>query len=86
MEQRRRFSMAVSVPFKSPTDARMAHDALDVDRELRPQLINRSLKVGEGACLEATFEADDLRVLRASVGSFLEHARLCAATLESFGP
>ena len=34
--------------------------------------------------LKASFRSSDLRSLRASVGSFLEHAKLCAATVERF--
>ena len=47
----------------------------------------KEVEGGDGAgevFLKASFRSSDLRSLRASVGSFLEHAKLCAATVERF--
>jgi EKC/KEOPS complex subunit PCC1/LAGE3 len=74
---------ALTVPFRSARHAECVHAALDVDPEFRPQEVKRTLSL-EGSTLRIVFVASNARILRASVGTFLDLLALAVDTLETF--
>ena len=57
--------------------------AVGVDKELTPAKVRRTLAV-EGAALVLTFEATELRLLRASVSTLLDLILLSTRAVERF--
>lgn len=77
------FEFAVKLPFRSARHAECVQAALDVDPEFRPQEVKRTLCL-EGSNLRVVFAASNARMLRASVGTFLDLLALAVDTLETF--
>ncbi|KAG8748094.1 hypothetical protein FRC10_008827 [Ceratobasidium sp. 414] len=77
-------SMAVRVPFLSAEHAYIAQRTIQVDKELQPHAVKRTLTV-EGDVLVATFSTLTLRLARLTLNSFLENVDLVARTLAEFG-
>ncbi|XP_028827456.1 L antigen family member 3-like isoform X2 [Denticeps clupeoides] len=75
----------LEVPFPSECLASIALNSLAPDREPRRGGITKELLV-TGSVLTARWTADEARVLRVSVGSFLDHLSLVLETMEAFGP
>ncbi|XP_060678458.1 L antigen family member 3-like [Hemiscyllium ocellatum] len=80
-----RLRFHLRVPFPSAPEARIALGSLQPDREPRKGGIERRLSV-QGRELRVQWEADEARILRVSVSSFLDHLALVLMTMERFGP
>jgi hypothetical protein len=61
----------------------MVGNALAVDRELRPQLLQKIIRV-EGNVLHVTFQSSDLKLLRTATSSFFDYFKLAARTIGEF--
>jgi tRNA threonylcarbamoyladenosine modification (KEOPS) complex Pcc1 subunit len=77
------FEFAATVPFRSARHAEVVYAALAVDPEFRPHEVERTLSL-EGSNLRLLFVASSARMLRASVGTFLDLLALAVDTLETF--
>ncbi|XP_053329605.1 EKC/KEOPS complex subunit LAGE3 [Spea bombifrons] len=73
------------VPFPCPREAQIAHDTLCPDAEPRRGGVSKTLSVADDSLL-VRWKADEARILRVSVSSFLEHLSLVLQTMERFGP
>ncbi|KAJ8260721.1 hypothetical protein COCON_G00164440 [Conger conger] len=73
------------VPFPSAREANIALQSLLPDREPRKGGISKELSVSDNA-MSVKWTADEARILRVSVGSFLDHLALVLETMEEFGP
>ncbi|KAK0193828.1 hypothetical protein F5146DRAFT_405078 [Armillaria mellea] len=67
-----------------PNTAVIAKQTIEVDPELQPQAVKRTLSV-EGNILTAKFETLTVRLARLTVNGFLENVDLVVRTLEQFG-
>ncbi|XP_076842611.1 L antigen family member 3-like [Brachyhypopomus gauderio] len=75
---------ALEVPFPSQREASIALKALSPDPEPRKGGITKTLSAS--ACtLSVKWTADEARILRVSVGSFLDHLALVIETMDAFG-
>ncbi|GFR88230.1 EKC/KEOPS complex subunit LAGE3 [Elysia marginata] len=75
----------LNVPFPSAEEAKIAHGSLSVDREPKRGNVSRELHV-KGNILQVRFKAIEVRTVRVSINSFLEHLKLVCETIEQFGP
>uniref|UniRef100_A0A3B5A2X3 L antigen family member 3 n=1 Tax=Stegastes partitus TaxID=144197 RepID=A0A3B5A2X3_9TELE len=75
---------SLDVPFPSAREASIALRSLSPDREPRKGGITKHLTVA-GSTL-SRWSADEARILRVSVNSFLDHLKLVLETMEMFGP
>ncbi|MEE6505667.1 hypothetical protein FKM82_005616 [Ascaphus truei] len=73
------------VPFPGPREAQIAHDTLCPDAEPRRGGISKALSLTENI-LHVRWQAEEARILRVSVSSFLEHLSLVLQTMDRFGP
>ena len=73
----------VSIAFSSHEHATIVKCALEIDKELQPGRSTRQMVV-DGQLLSTTFEADELRLLRVLVSSYLDFATLATKTLLEF--
>ncbi|XP_044162626.1 EKC/KEOPS complex subunit LAGE3 [Bufo gargarizans] len=73
------------VPFPCSREAQIAHDSLSPDAEPRKGGVSKTLSVTDNV-LHVQWRADEARILRVSVGSFLEHLSLVVQTMARFGP
>ncbi|XP_040914130.1 L antigen family member 3-like [Toxotes jaculatrix] len=76
---------SLDVPFPSSPEALIALRSLSPDREPRKGGISKQLSVS-GSTLSVRWSADEARILRVSVNSFLDHLSLVIETMEMFGP
>ncbi|KAM8827840.1 L antigen family member 3-like [Spinachia spinachia] len=77
--------LSLDVPFPSPREAAIALGSLSPDREPRKGGISKHLAVTDST-LSVRWRADEARILRVSVTSFLDHLALVLETMEMFGP
>uniref|UniRef100_A0A3B1JZJ4 L antigen family member 3 n=1 Tax=Astyanax mexicanus TaxID=7994 RepID=A0A3B1JZJ4_ASTMX len=75
---------ALAVPFPSQWEASIAVRSLSPDREPRKGGITRTLSVTENI-LSVKWTADEARVLRVAIASFLDHLALVMETMDAFG-
>ncbi|XP_074546790.1 L antigen family member 3-like [Halichoeres trimaculatus] len=80
-----KLEFSLDVPFPSSREASIALRSLSPDREPRRGGINKKLSVC-GSTLSVRWSADEARILRVSVNSFLDHLSLVLETMEMFGP
>ncbi|XP_056395747.1 EKC/KEOPS complex subunit LAGE3 isoform X2 [Hyla sarda] len=73
------------VPFPCPREAQIAHDSLSPDAEPRKGGVSKTLSVTDNV-LHVHWRADEARILRVSVSSFLDHLSLVVQTMDRFGP
>ncbi|KAM4664797.1 EKC/KEOPS complex subunit LAGE3 [Discoglossus pictus] len=73
------------VPFLCPKEAQIAHDTLCPDAEPRKGGVSKTLSVTDNL-LQVSWQADEARILRVSVSSFLDHLSLVLQTMDRFGP
>ncbi|TFK49955.1 transcription factor Pcc1, partial [Heliocybe sulcata] len=74
----------VRVPFASAKHAAIAKQVIEVDRELQPHAVKRSLTV-EDDVLVATFTTLTVRLARLTLNAFLENVELVVRTIGQFG-
>jgi len=77
-------TVTVRIPFASTKHATIAKQAIEVDAELQPHAVERSLIV-EDDILVATFKTLTIRLARLTVNGFLENVDLVVRTLGEFG-
>ncbi|XP_055063688.1 L antigen family member 3-like [Paramisgurnus dabryanus] len=75
----------LKVPFPSEREAAIALQSLSPDPEPRKGGITKDLDVA-GQTLSVRWTADEARILRVSVSSFLDHLSLVMETMDAFGP
>ncbi|XP_061589340.1 L antigen family member 3-like [Cololabis saira] len=80
-----KLEFSLDVPFPSSRQAAIALRSLSPDKEPRKCGVNKNLSVS-GAMMSARWSADEARILRVSVNSFLDHLKLVLETMEMFGP
>ncbi|GAB9469211.1 hypothetical protein Gpo141_00006495 [Globisporangium polare] len=83
MSETHPFECDVCMTFPEAVDAQYALETLQVDAEIQPDKIHRTLSV-EGANLIVHFQATEIRLLRAAVSSFYDMGLLVARTLLEF--
>ncbi|CCM00102.1 uncharacterized protein FIBRA_02129 [Fibroporia radiculosa] len=74
----------IRIPFGSEKHASIAKQVIEVDRELQPQAVKRTLSV-EDRTLVANFETLTIRLSRLTVNAFLENVDLVVRTIGEFG-
>ena len=74
----------VSVPFCDERQATIAYNSFRVEVEPPRSKVSRALSV-DGSNLVVIFTSSEVRNLRVSVNSFLEHLALVAETMRQFG-
>ncbi|KAI0359828.1 transcription factor Pcc1 [Trametes cingulata] len=72
------------IPFAYEKHANIAKQVIDVDRELQPEVVKRTLTV-EGNVLVATFTTLTVRLARLTSNAFLENVDLVVRTIGEFG-
>ncbi|XP_053267586.1 L antigen family member 3-like [Pleuronectes platessa] len=80
-----KLEFSLDVPFPTAREAEVALGSLSPDREPRKGGISKRLSVS-GSTLSVRWSADEARVLRVSVNSFLDHLSLVVETMQMFGP
>ncbi|XP_006167567.1 EKC/KEOPS complex subunit LAGE3 [Tupaia chinensis] len=75
----------LSVPFPTPLEAEIARGSLAPDAEPHRGAVGKELKVS-GSVLAVCWRAEDSRLLRVSIVSFLEQLSLVVRTMQRFGP
>ncbi|CAM9229682.1 unnamed protein product [Sphacelaria rigidula] len=73
----------VVVAYPSEKLATIACSTLNVDEEIQPERIKRSIRV-EGSSLLASFEASEARVLRVVLSSFYDMSLVISRTFLEF--
>ncbi|XP_038603659.1 EKC/KEOPS complex subunit LAGE3 [Tachyglossus aculeatus] len=81
----RRHQFTLTVPFPSPLEAQIALGALAPDEEPRKGGIAKELAVS-GSQMTVHWSAEEARILRVSISSFLDLLSLVLLTMERFGP
>ncbi|XP_057176266.1 L antigen family member 3-like [Triplophysa rosa] len=74
----------LKVPFPTEREAVIALQSLSPDPEPRKGGIAKTMVVS-GQTLSVRWTADEARILRVSVSSFLDHLSLVMETLDAFG-
>ncbi|XP_061534599.1 L antigen family member 3-like [Phycodurus eques] len=82
-ERASKLEFSLDVPFPSSREAAVALHSLSPDREPRRGGVHKRLTL-VGSVLTAKWRADEARVLRVSVNSFLEHLGLVLETMHAF--
>ncbi|XP_023274795.1 EKC/KEOPS complex subunit LAGE3 [Seriola lalandi dorsalis] len=80
-----KLEFSLDVPFPSSREAAIALNSLSPDREPRKGGISKQLTMS-GSTLSVRWSADEARILRVSVNSFLDHLSLVMETMQMFGP
>ncbi|XP_048875925.1 L antigen family member 3-like [Brienomyrus brachyistius] len=80
-----RLHFFLNVPFPSEREASIALESLAPDGEPRKGGISKEIYT-TGNILNVKWSADEARILRVSVGSFLDHLALVLETMLEFGP
>jgi len=76
-------TITVKIPFASSKHADIARRVLQVDAELQPQFVKKTLTT-EGDLLVASFSTLTIRLARLTLNSFLENLDLVTRTLGEF--
>ncbi|KAF8920415.1 transcription factor Pcc1-domain-containing protein [Mucidula mucida] len=77
-------AITLEIPFASHKHAMIAKQTIEVDSELQPHAVKRTLSV-EDNVLTAEFLTRTIRLARLTVNGFLENVDLVVRTLEAFG-
>ncbi|KDQ14340.1 hypothetical protein BOTBODRAFT_110317 [Botryobasidium botryosum FD-172 SS1] len=77
-------TVTIRIPFLTAEHATIAKRVIDVDRELQPHVVKRTLEV-EGETLVCTFETFTVRLARLTTNAFLENVDLVIRTIGEFG-
>ncbi|KAM9734759.1 L antigen family member 3-like [Menidia menidia] len=80
-----KLEFCLDVPFPSPRAAAIALGSLAPDKEPRRGGISKQLTLS-GSTLSVKWSAEEARILRVSVSSFMDHLSLVLETMEAFGP
>lgn len=77
------FTCSVEVPFATARAAEITKQTLEVDAELTPDKVRRTLQV-RGSVLVCSIESTEQRLLRASLASFFDMAMTATRFLCEF--
>ncbi|KAI0077927.1 Pcc1-domain-containing protein [Panus rudis PR-1116 ss-1] len=77
-------TVTIRVPFASEQHALIAKQAIEVDKELQPDVVHRSIEVEKDE-LVAKFTTLTVRLARLTVNAFLDNVELVVRTLGEFG-
>ncbi|BEI86589.1 hypothetical protein CcaverHIS002_0608760 [Cutaneotrichosporon cavernicola] len=77
--------VTLRIPFLNGEHAAIAKRALDVDREVNMELVERETAV-EGSVLVVTIRAATIRIIRLATNAFLSSADLVLRTMAEFAP
>ncbi|KAG6856885.1 hypothetical protein H0H87_012465 [Tephrocybe sp. NHM501043] len=77
-------NITLEIPFASHKHALFAKQTIEVDAELQPQAVRRTLGVKDNV-LVATFSTLTVRLARLTTNAFLENVDLVVRTLAEFG-
>jgi len=77
-------TIIVRIPLASSKHAIIAKQCIEVDAELQPQAVKRTLAV-EDNVLVATFKTMTIRLSRLTLNAFLDNVDLVVRTLGEFG-
>ncbi|KAF8071830.1 CTAG/Pcc1 family [Lyophyllum atratum] len=77
-------NITLEIPFASSKHATYAKQAIEVDAELQPQAVKRTLDVKDNLLI-ATFSTLTIRLARLTTNAYLENVDLVVRTLEAFG-
>jgi len=77
-------SWEICINFEREHWARIVMNTLEVDKELRPSLVQRSMTV-ENSNLKVSMSSSELRMLRTSISSFFDMILLATRTINQFG-
>jgi EKC/KEOPS complex subunit PCC1/LAGE3 len=78
-----KFRCQTEVTFDASREAEVVYEVLSVDPELRPNDVRRNMRL-DGSTVTVEFAAREMRMLRASVGTFYDLLDLAVRTLEAF--
>ncbi|KAJ7364115.1 CTAG/Pcc1 family [Mycena albidolilacea] len=78
-------TITIRIPFASAKHAEIAFQAIQVDPELQPHAVKRTLSVQDDVLI-ATFDTLTVRLARLTVNAYLENVDLVVRTLQEFGP
>ncbi|KAK7895302.1 hypothetical protein WMY93_020627 [Mugilogobius chulae] len=78
-----KLEFSLDVPFPSSREAMIALRSLSPDKEPRRGGITKDLSVQDNT-LSVRWSADEARILRVSVNSFMDHLSLVLETMEMF--
>jgi len=78
-------TIKVSIPCLSEEHAKIVKQVIEVDRELQPHAVKRTLDV-EGLNIIVTISTLTIRLARLSLNAYLENVDLVVRTLHEFGP
>ncbi|KAH0585288.1 hypothetical protein H2248_008529 [Termitomyces sp. 'cryptogamus'] len=76
--------VTLEIPFVSHRHALFAKQTIEVDAELQPQAVRRTLEVKDNVLI-ATFTTLTVRLARLTTNAFLENVDLVVRTLAEFG-
>ncbi|RDB26272.1 EKC/KEOPS complex subunit SPAC4H3.13 [Hypsizygus marmoreus] len=76
-------TVTLEIPFASHKHALYAKQTIEVDAELQPQAVKRTLDVKDNILI-GTFNTLTVRLARLTVNAFLENVDLVVRTLEAF--
>lgn len=74
----------MKIPLASSKHALIAKQVIEVDPELQPQAVKRTLSVDDNLLI-ATFQTLTVRLARLTLNAFLENVDLVIRTIEHFG-
>ncbi|EDR08637.1 uncharacterized protein LACBIDRAFT_249568 [Laccaria bicolor S238N-H82] len=77
-------TVSVKIPLASSKHALIAKQVIEVDPELQPQAVKRTLSVDDNLLI-ATFQTLTVRLARLTLNAFLENVDLVIRTIEHFG-
>ncbi|KNC49866.1 uncharacterized protein AMSG_06159 [Thecamonas trahens ATCC 50062] len=78
------YSVTCRIPVGSKRRADIVLGAVGVDAELRPEVVSRQWAVDDDGVLAVTVASDELRAVRVSCTSVLDHVALAIRTLAAF--
>jgi len=77
-------TVTLEIPFACQKHATIAKNVIEVDAELQPQAVQRTMSVNDNV-LTATFATQTIRLARITSNAFLENVDLVVRTLIEFG-
>ncbi|KAI9252146.1 CTAG/Pcc1 family [Sporodiniella umbellata] len=76
-------TITLEIPFSTERLASIAARVLDVDKELKPDQVKRTISTEENVLL-VRFECYTTKMLRVAVNSFIECLTMVTRTMEAF--
>lgn len=72
------------ITFKCSTHARIVMESIDVEGEMRPDIVDRKLSIPIPTQLSILLSSNDIKKLRMSSSSLMEMVHLSSKTIEEF--